>query len=215
MLCSPLWMHLRSQYPWTQTDFSIKAHIEWKSHFVSKLGFWPFLFVLSTAGTNPKTLLWPTRWPTLRTSMKFLTCPALRCCRTTSSALKTYFALQTQSLALGPALLSTSAQVYSVSESPGRRDSGYWNHIDRDVPVFPRCRRLGVRLQHRSCPRRAADLGRVRPWSYRSGLSNSQCDCLETAAEQGQASLQGKALSFPGIFSHSLYKTSQKKDLNY
>lgn len=150
------------------------------------------------------------RWPTLGTSMKT---PILRCCRTTGSASKTYFALQTQSLPLSPALLSISAQVYSVGESPGRRGSGYWNRTDRDVLIFPRCRRLGVCLQHRSCSRKAADLGRVRPLCYLSALSNSHRDCLETAAEQGQACLQGKVLSFPCIFSHSLCKPSQKKDV--
>lgn len=148
------------------------------------------------------------RWPTLGTSMKT---PILRCCRTTGSASKTYFALQTQSLPLSPALLSISAQVYSVGESPERRGSGYWNRTDRDVLIFPHCRRLGVCLQHRSCSRKAADLGRVRPLCYLSALSNSHRDCLETAAEQGQACLQGKVLSFPCIFSHSLCKPSRKK----
>lgn len=103
--------------------------------------------------------------------------------------------------------------MHSVSESPGRGGSAHRSRADGDVSVFPLCRCLGVCLQHRSSSRRAEDLGRVRPWRYRSALSNSHIDCLETAAEQGQARLQGAVFSFPSAFSHGQCKASHKKDL--
>lgn len=90
--------------------------------------------------------------------------------------------------------------MHSVSKIPGRRGSAHRSRADGDVSVFPRCRRPGVCLQHRSRSRRAADLGRVRPCCYRSALSNSHIDCLEAAAEQGQARLQGTVFAFPGEF---------------
>lgn len=39
IFCSSLWIHARSRCPRTRSGFSIKAHLVWKRHCVSKLCF--------------------------------------------------------------------------------------------------------------------------------------------------------------------------------
>lgn len=66
------------------------------------------------------------------------------------------------------------------------------------ITTFPsRCH--GVCLQCGSCSGRAGNLVTVCPWSSLGGLFDSHHHCVETAAEQSQARLQGRVCSFTRI----------------
>lgn len=66
------------------------------------------------------------------------------------------------------------------------------------ITTFP-SRYHGVCLQCCSCSRRAGNLVTVCPWNSLRGLFDSHHDCVETAAEQSQACLQGRVCSFTRI----------------
>lgn len=78
-----------------------------------------------------------------------------------------------------------------------------------DLPGWPlftvllssRRRCFGVRLLYCRCSRGMGALVTVRPLCYLGGLSDSHLHRVETAAEQGQARLQGSVCSFSTRFS--------------
>lgn len=92
---------------------------------------------------------------------------------------------------------------HTHTDFPGCRRRTSSDDLSLRSYFLPPRRCFGVRLLYCCCPGRMGALVAVRPQRYLGGLSDSHLHCVETAAEQGQARLQGRVCSLASEFSHT------------
>lgn len=130
------------------------------------------------------------KWPKRRTKQTFLSPIATSCLnQKIASPSKTSFSLQNPSPHLSLDLLSIFAPAYLVSDSKDRRKREQM--MEADGVCVPPIRCSGVCFRCGGCSRRPGSLVCVSAQHHCSHLSCCHIHCVEAAAEQNQASIQG------------------------